>query len=83
MPEFDERYGTDGSNTDRPVRPFGDRYDALLSIVPLSFGLAVLASLLLGVPIEVTILPAALISGVAIVDGVYRNPPTAGCGRPS
>lgn len=59
------------------------RYDLLLAIIPLAFLLALLAGFALSIPPQLSLVAASVIGAVALVDGLFRNPPTAGSdGRP-
>lgn len=73
-----------GSNNDvrsalrtaTPVRL--SRYDLLLWIIPLAFLLALVAATVLSTPLELTFVAASLVGALALFDGLFRNPPSAG-----
>lgn len=54
------------------------RYDLVLAVIPTAFVVAVLASHLLSVPPRTLIVAASLVAALAVVDGLFFNPPTAG-----
>jgi len=54
------------------------RPDALLALIGVSLLAAVLATAALGVPFRVTAPAGSAVGGLAIADGVFRNPPTDG-----
>ncbi|QZX98457.1 hypothetical protein [Halobaculum rubrum] len=58
---------------DRLSRP-----DAILAVIGVSLFTAVLATTAFGVPFRVTALAASVVGGLAIADGVFRDPPTDG-----
>lgn len=62
-----------------PVRP--TRYDLLLAIIPVAFLLAVFASTLLSAPPRTALVAASAVGALAVVDGLFRNPPTVGASR--
>lgn len=68
----------DASTTGDTVGPLASRYDLLLVLIPLAFVAAVLAGMVLPLGTQATLAGAALVGLGAIVDGVYRNPPTPG-----
>ena len=51
------------------------RYDLLLAVVPLAFLAGLLAAGLTNVPLRVAMSSAAAVSAVALVDGLFLNPP--------
>ncbi|MCL9813911.1 hypothetical protein [Natranaeroarchaeum aerophilus] len=51
------------------------RYDIVLILIPVVFLLAALFGSLLSVPLNVALFGAALIGAVAVLDGVFWNPP--------
>lgn len=58
---------------DGPSRP-----DVVLALIGASLLAAVLATTALGVPFRVTAPVGSAVGGLAIADGVFRNPPTDG-----
>ena len=59
-------------------RTVPSRYDIVLAVVSAAFVVAVLATVVLSVPLR-TVLPVSSLVGVlALVDGLYRKPPTDG-----
>lgn len=57
------------------------RYDLLLAIIPAAFLLALVASTALSTPPRVALVVASAVGALAVVDGLFRNPPTVGAGR--
>ncbi|MEY7849334.1 hypothetical protein AB7C87_09055 [Natrarchaeobius sp. A-rgal3] len=53
-----------------------NRYDFLLAIVPIAFAVALVGASVLGVSLEATMVVAAVVGMVVIVDACYLNPPT-------
>lgn len=53
------------------------RYDAILGVIPVAFLLAAIVAGATGISLQAALVGAATIGGLAIVDGVVRNPPTA------
>lgn len=51
------------------------RYDLLLALVPAVFVVGVVASHLASLPPRVGLAGASLVAGLAVVDGLFRNPP--------
>ena len=58
--------------TDSPARP-----DVLLALVAASLLAAGVVTLAWGLPFRVTAPAGSALGGVAIADGLFRNPPTA------
>lgn len=54
------------------------RADVVLALIGVSLLAAVLATTALGVPFRVTAPAGSVVGGLAIADGVFRNPPTDG-----
>lgn len=54
------------------------RYDLLLAIIPAVFAVALLASLLFPISVQSSLVLASSMSAIALIDGLFRNPPTAG-----
>jgi hypothetical protein len=71
--------GRDISTGGRPV----SRYDLILAAIPLAFVTAILAAVVLGVPLRSTMGAASLVGALAVGDAIFRNPPTnsGGIGR--
>ena len=79
--------GTPPSSSDRPETVAPDRhrlsrnrrrpsrYDLLLAVVPLSFVAGLLAVGLADVPFRVAMSSAAAVGALALVDGLFLNPP--------
>ena len=79
--------GTPPSSSDRPETVAPDRhrlsrkrrrlsrYDPLLAVVPLSFVAGLLAVGLADVPFRVAMSSAAAVGALALVDGLFLNPP--------
>jgi hypothetical protein len=60
----------------RPPRGRGlSRYDLLLAVVPVAFLLGLLAAGLADVPLRVALSSAGAVSALALVDGLFFNPP--------
>lgn len=53
------------------------RYDLVLALIPLAFGVAILAGTLLGVSLPTAMAAASTLGMALIVDTVYRNPPVS------
>lgn len=53
------------------------RYDLVLAVIPAAFVLAVVVAELFGVPVRESLLAAAGVGGLAVVDAVFVNPPSA------
>lgn len=51
------------------------RYDLLLAVVPVAFLLGLLAVGLTDVPLRVAMSSAAAVGALALVDGLFLNPP--------
>lgn len=69
--------GTPIAPSDRPrsARHRLSRYDLLLAVVPLAFAVGLLAAGLGEVPFRVAMSAAATVGALALVDGLFRNPP--------
>lgn len=52
------------------------RYDLVLAVVPLSFALAIFAETALTIAPQKALFASALIAGLALLDGLFRHPPT-------
>lgn len=64
----------------RRVRSTIDRYDFLLAVIPMALGGAALTGTVFSVPFEAALLGGVLVAGLAVIDGLFRYPPT-GAGR--
>lgn len=53
-----------------------NRYDFLLAIVPVAFAVALVVPTVASVSVVETMLVAAIVGVLVIVDACYRNPPT-------
>lgn len=58
------------------------RYDLLLAVVPVAFLLGLLAALLADVPLRTALGSAAMVSALALLDGLFLNPPRRPRTRP-
>ena len=72
--------GTDDSTSDRPkntasLRHRLSRYDLLLAVVPAAFLLGLLAVGLADVPLRVAMSSAGAVGALALIDGLFLNPP--------
>ncbi|MXR39868.1 hypothetical protein GRX01_00630 [Halobaculum sp. WSA2] len=54
------------------------RPDVILALIGASLFAAVFATTAFGVPFRVTAPAGSVVGGLAIADGVFRNPPTDG-----
>jgi multidrug efflux pump subunit AcrB len=52
------------------------RYDLILVVIPLAFVGALLATALFGVSLRVGIAAGSTVGALAVVDALFRNPPT-------
>lgn len=51
------------------------RYDLVLAVVPVAFLLALLVGGVVGVPTRVAVTTAAAVAALALIDGLFLNPP--------
>ncbi|MCU4799960.1 hypothetical protein OB920_06210 [Halobacteria archaeon HArc-gm2] len=58
------------------------RYDLVLAVIPAAFLLAGFASVFVSVPTRVVLTGAAAVGLLALVDGMFVNPPRSGSGAP-
>lgn len=77
---------TTSGNTDVAAQPRRtaislSRYDLVLAIIPSAFVLSLLVGVLLSAPMELTLLPAAMVGTVVLADALFLNPPVSGHGR--
>mgnify|MGYP006304857551 CR=1 FL=1 len=58
-------------------RVFGQltRYDLVLTVIPLVFALAVVATASLSVPFLAALAGSAVVSGLVLADALFLNPP--------
>ena len=54
------------------------RHDVVLAVIPAAFLVALLVGQFLSISVEATMFGASVVAGLAVVDGLFRNPP----GRP-
>lgn len=54
------------------------RHDLVLLAIPAAFALALLASSLLGLPVERTLAGAAIVGVATLIDALFVNPPLDG-----
>jgi len=72
-----------GHSSEPPFRsgrdglPDPSRYDLLLAAIPLVFAVVLAVHAALGVPVGVAVGAGALVSGAAVLDALFLNPPTA------
>lgn len=52
------------------------RYDLLLALVPLGFALALLAHVVVGVPVLAAVAGGAMFGALVLVDALFVNPPS-------
>ena len=62
------------------VRRTLSRYDVVLAVIPAAFLAAAGASFLLSVPPHRVVPAAGLVGTLALVEGLFRNPPRTGSG---
>lgn len=72
------------SNDDERNRPLTgggaalSRYDLVLAVIPAAFLLAGIASQVLSVAPRATLVGATLVGALALLDGLFVNPPRSG-----
>lgn len=54
------------------------RYDLVLALIPLAFGVAIFASLLLEITLPTAMAAASVFGLGMILDATFRNPPVSG-----
>jgi len=54
------------------------RYDLVLAVIPTAFVVALLASIVFSIPLRAVLTASSLVGALALVDGLYRNPPIDG-----
>lgn len=57
------------------VRPRLSRYDLVLGVIPVAFLLSGILTTILGLSVQTAIVLASVVCLVAIVDGLFVNPP--------
>lgn len=67
-----EQFRKNHSTVDRTS---DSRYDVVLAAIPITFTLAILIGSLFSIPLNVALFGASLIGAVAIIDGIFLNPP--------
>jgi hypothetical protein len=61
-----------------PVEDFLDsvsRYDLVLAVIPMAFIAALLAANILELSMQTTLIAAAMVAALALVDALFINPP--------
>ena len=77
---YEKTIGRPGTDRD-PLETLVDvltaatRYDLVLAAVPVAFTVALVVAYVVGVALYWTLVPAAVVGIVAIVDAVYLHPP--------
>lgn len=64
-----------GSGSDVAIAWPLSRYDLVLALIPLAFGVAIFASLLLEVTLPTAMAAASVLGLGMILDATFRNPP--------
>ena len=59
-------------------RTVPSRYDLVLAVIPAAFVVALLANVVFSVPLRTVLAASSLVGALALVDGLYRNPPIDG-----
>lgn len=59
----------------RRTVPTIGRYDLLLAIIPLALGGGLLAGAATGVPLETALVAGTVLAALAVIDGLFVNPP--------
>ncbi|MFC4989565.1 hypothetical protein [Saliphagus infecundisoli] len=52
-----------------------DRYDLMLAVIPVVFGVALAIAPVAGVAVEGALVPAAVVAAAVVADACYLNPP--------
>lgn len=71
----------DGDERNRPLTGPGaalSRYDLLLAVIPAAFLFAGITSQVLSVAPRATLVGATLVGALALLDGLFVNPPRSG-----
>jgi hypothetical protein len=55
--------------------PSVTRHDVVLAVIPTAFIVALLVGQLLSISVEATLVSASIVAGLAVADGLFRNPP--------
>lgn len=71
------RHGREHSSVERRF----SRYDLLLLVIPAAFLLALAGSTLSSLPLSALMGAASLVGALAVIDGLFVNPPGHGRGR--
>ena len=66
---------SDRTDDRQPHRHRLSRYDLLLAVVPAAFLLGLAAVGLADVPLRLAMTSAAAVGALALIDGLFRNPP--------
>lgn len=56
------------------------RYDLVLAVIPSAFVVALLAGHVLSLSVEASAVFASIVGGLALLDGLFLNPPESGGG---
>lgn len=67
--------GTGGRTAAQPRRFRPTRYDILLGVIPVIFGLALAIAVFSSVTLQLALLVGAVAGGVVMFDALFRNPP--------
>jgi len=67
-----ESPATDSSSF-RP--PSVSRHDVVLAVIPAALFVAALLGQLLSIPFQTALVGGAIVAGLAVADGLFRNPP--------
>lgn len=65
-----------GEQLERPLGSLS-RYDLVLAVIPLVFGLALVSHTVLSLPLSTTMAASAVVTGVLVVDAMFLNPPAS------
>ena len=71
-------YDDNGKGTDANRR--FSRYDFVLAVIPTAFLIAIVVGQLVSIPTHTTVTAATAIGTLALVDGLFVNPPRSGSG---
>lgn len=78
MMASDKDETTSGTDVGRRL----SRYDLVLAVIPTAFLLAGVVSQIASAPTHVVLTGAAAVGLLALVDGMFVNPPRSGSGTP-
>jgi len=72
-----ERRRAESTATDSGSRrpPSVSRHDVVLAVIPAALIVAALLGQLLSIPFQSALVGGALVAGLAVGDGLFRNPP--------